>query len=78
MVQASIQASLIDPTGSLQSASVSLEETSSARRSYLVTFPGDLGDVATMVGYGDGSAAISSVTVTETIQGSVQVLRQFM
>lgn len=77
VVQASIQANLIDPTGSLQSASVSLEEVSSTRRSYLVTFPGDLGDVATMVGYGDGGAVISSVTVTEETQGSVQVMKQF-
>lgn len=78
MVQASIQANLINPTGSSQSASVSLEEASSTRRSYLVTFPGDLGDVATMVGYGDVGAVISSVTVTEETQGSVQVLICFL
>lgn len=38
----------------------------------MVTFPRDLGDVAMMVGYGDGSG-VSSVIVTEEVQGSVQV-----
>lgn len=71
-MQASIETSLLDPTGSLLSSSVSLEEASSARRVYLVTFPSDLGDVATIVGYGD-SGSVASVTVTEEIQGAVQV-----
>ena len=39
----------------------------------MVTFPRHLGDVATMVGYGDG--VISSVTVTEKVKGSLQVKR---
>lgn len=39
----------------------------------MVTFPSDLGDVADMVGYGDGSGVVSSVDVTEETQGSLQV-----
>lgn len=74
VVQASIETSLVDPTGSLQSSSVSLEEASSTRRVYLVTFPSDLGNVATMVGYGDGGS-VSAVTVTDQTQGYVQVKR---
>ena len=38
-----------------------------------MTFPDDVGDVAAMVGYGDGG--VLSVTVLEKIQGSVQVTR---
>lgn len=71
-MQASIETSLVDPTASLLSSSVSLEEASSTRRVYLVTFPSDLGNVATMVGYGDGGS-VSAVTVTEENQGAVQV-----
>ncbi len=73
-MQASIQANLIAPTGSAESCSVSLEEASSTRRSYMVTFPSDLGDVADLGGYGDGSGVVSSVDVTEETQGSVQVI----
>lgn len=73
VVQASIQTNLIDPTGSAQSCSVSLQQASSTRRSYMVTFPGDLGNVAPLVGYGDGSGVVSSVVATEETQGSVQV-----
>lgn len=68
---AAIEANLTDPTGSLQDSFVSLEEASSTRRSYLVTFPRTLGNVATMVGY--GNSGVSSVTITEEVQGSVQV-----
>lgn len=68
---AAIEANLTDPTGSLQDTFVSLEEASSTKRSYLVTFPRELGDVPTMVAYGDSE--ISSVTVTEEVHGSVQV-----
>lgn len=75
VVQASIQANLIDPTGSVESCSVSLEEALSTRRSYMVTFPSDLGDVANMVGYGDSGGVVSSVDVTEETKGSVQVNR---
>lgn len=71
-MQASIETSLMGPTGSLQSSSVSLEEASSTRRVYLVTFPSDLGNVAMMVGYGD-SGSVSAVAVTEESQGAVQV-----
>lgn len=73
VVQASIETNLIGPTGSLGSSSVSLEEATSTRRSYLVTFPSDLGDVAMIVGYGDVGSVVSSVVVTEETRGSVQV-----
>lgn len=71
VVLAAIKANLTDPTGSPQSPLVSLEEASSTRRSYMVTFPQDLGDVATLVGYGDGG--VLSVAVAEETRGSVQV-----
>lgn len=50
---------------------VSLEEVSSTTRSYLITFPPDLGDAATMLGY--GTSEILAVTVVEEVQGGLQV-----
>lgn len=70
---AAIEANFTYPTATSQSPLVSLEETSSTTRSFLVTFPRDVGDVAAMVGYGDGG--VLSVTVEEKTQGSVQVIR---
>lgn len=70
---AAIEANITDPTGSLQDSFVSLEQATSSKRSYLVTFPRDLGDVATMVGYGD--SGVLKVTITEETPGSLQVIR---
>lgn len=44
---------------------------SSMTRSYLVTFPSDLGDVDRMFGYGVG--VLASVRITELVQGGLQV-----
>lgn len=67
-LRAAIEANL-----TVYGASVSLEEASATSRSYLVTFPEDLGDVSPMVGY--GSNGVSSVTIIQEVQGSVQVGR---
>lgn len=71
VVEDSIKTNLADPAGSLQSSSVSLEEASSTKRVYLVTFPSDLGNVAKMGGFGVDASV--SVTVTDKTQGAVQV-----
>lgn len=72
LLLAAIEANFTYPTATSQSPSVSLEEASSTTRSFLVTFPPDVGDVAAMVGYGDGG--VLSVAVEEKTQGSVQVI----
>ncbi|CAM9426180.1 unnamed protein product, partial [Ectocarpus fasciculatus] len=76
VVQASIEANLTAPTGSLGSSSVTLEEATSTRRSYLVTFPSDLGDAAMVVGYGDVGSVVSAVIITEETRGSVQEIQR--
>lgn len=73
LLLAAIETNFTYPAVTSHSPLVSLEEASSTTRSFLVTFPPDLGDVAAMVGYGDGG--VLSVTVEEKIQGSVQVTR---
>lgn len=70
-LRVAIETNLTGPAGSHQSPSVTLEVATSKSRSYLVTFPGDLGNVPMMVGYGDNGA--SAVSVAEAVQGSVQV-----
>lgn len=72
LLLAAIEANFTYPTATSQSPLVSLEEASSTTRSFLVKFPADLGDVAAIVGYGNGG--VLSVTVEEKIQGSVQVI----
>lgn len=71
VLQAAIAANLTGPTGAVYEPSVSLEKASSTTRSYLITFPRDLGNVATMVGY--GTSEISAVNITQEAQGSMQV-----
>lgn len=73
LLLAAIEANFTYPTATSRSPSASLEEASSSTRSFLVKFPADLGDVATMVGYGNGG--VLSVTVEEKVQGSVQVIK---